>query len=136
MPGIDLTQPSEQQTRWSIFLGIMLWFLHLNTLNALTSLSCKWGWFPFKIAGLSGLQFVEALISLVVMLMMLAIIFLGWRDWRRFQPKKLIGSPRMLQNTEKDRRPLVAFIAMLLNSFLLLFVIASFVPIFVLNACR
>ena len=135
MLAIHLAEPNEQQTRWSLFLGITIWFLHMNLLNALISVSCKWGWFTFPVAGLSGLQLVEMIISLIAILAMLFMIYLAWRYWRSFQTEKPTDNPQLLQNTEEDRRPLLAFIAMLLNVFFLLFVIGTFVAIFALKAC-
>lgn len=135
MPRVQLTKAEEQQTRRSLFLGILIWFLHLNLLNALISVSCKWGWFTFPVGGLSGLQFVELVISVLAVLLMLFMIYLPWRYWRSFQTEKPTDNPQLLQETEEDRRPLLAFIAMLLNGFLFLFVIATFVPMFALKAC-
>ena len=42
MPTRKLTEAEEQQTWWSMFLGILVWFLYQNTVNALASLS-MWG---------------------------------------------------------------------------------------------
>ena len=135
MSAIQLTKPGERRTRRSLFLGITIWFLHLNILNALTSVSCKWGWLTFPVGALSGLQFVEMIISLIVLLAMLYLTYLPWREWQMFQSEKPTRNPQMLKDTEDDNRPLIAFIVMLLNSFLLLFVIATFVPILALKAC-
>jgi len=135
MPRVQLTKAEEQQTRRSLFLGISIWFLHLNLLNALISVSCKWGWFTFPTSGLSGLQLFETIISLVAMLAILFMIYLPWRNWQKFQSEKTTKNPQLLQDTEEDRRPLLAFIAMMLNGFLFLFVIATFVPMFTLKAC-
>lgn len=135
MSAIQLTKPTERRTRSSLYLGITIWFLHLNILNALTSVSCKWGWLTFPVGGLSGLQFVQLIISLIAMLLMLFMIYLPWREWQMFQSEKPARNPQMLQDTEEANRPLIAFIAMCLNSLLLLFVIATFVPIFTLKAC-
>jgi threonine/homoserine/homoserine lactone efflux protein len=84
---------------------------------------------------LSGLQFVESIISLIAILAMLFMIYLPWRNWQNFQSKKTAQNPQLLQDTEEDRRPLMAFVAMSLNGFLFLFVIATFVPMFALKAC-
>ncbi len=135
MPTGQLTQTQELQTRWSLFLGILVWFLHQNILNAIISVSCKWGWFTFPVGGLSGLQLVEMAITLIALLAILVLIYLPWRNWRNFQSKRPTDNPQLLQETEEDRRPLLAFIAMLLNGFFFLFVIATFVPTFVLKAC-
>ncbi len=135
MPSIDLSQPSEQQTRWSLFLGILVWFLHLNIVNALISVSCKWGGLTAPVGGLSLLQIVSAIISVISLLLILFFIFLGWRNWRSFQTEKPTGNPEMLQDTEKYRRPLMAFLAMSLNGFLFVYTLATLVPMFALKAC-
>lgn len=135
MPAINLSEPSEQQTRWSMFLGILIWFLHLNILNSLTAISCKWGWFYFDIAGMPGLQFVEGLITLIAIVPIGVAIYLPWRMWRSFQDKKPIQNPELFKDTEEDRRSLMAFVAMLLNSLFLLFLIGSFVPLIAFKAC-
>jgi len=114
---------------------MIVWFVHLNVAYNLASLACTWGWFSFTVVGISGLQLVEAIITLVTMLVMLFLIYLPWREWRRFQTEAPPSNPHVLEDTEKDSRPLVAFIVMLLNSFFFLFVIALFVPIFALSAC-
>src|SRR5436190_22720545 len=110
MPTIDLSKPSEQQTQWSLILGITIWFLHLNIVNALISVSCKWGGLTAPIGGLSGLQFVEALITLITIVVMLFLIYLPWRNWQSFQTEKSMTNPDMLRDTEEYRRSLMAFI--------------------------
>jgi len=135
MPAINLSKPNEQQTHWSLFLGITIWFLHLNILDALISVSCKWGGLTFPVAGLSGLQFVEGIITLITILAMLFLIYLPWRQWRSFQTRQPTTNPQLLQDTEEDRPPLVAFIAMALNGFLILYILATFVPMLSLKAC-
>jgi uncharacterized membrane protein len=130
-----VTKAEEQQTRKSLFLGITIWFLHLNILNALISVSCKWGGLTFPVGGLSGLQLLEGILTLITVLAMLYFIYLPWRQWRNFQTEKPPANPKMLQETEEDRPPLVAFIAMALNGFLVLYTIATFVPAFALKAC-
>ncbi len=112
-----------------------VWFLQLNTLNALTSVSCNWGWFSASIAGMPGLRFVQMLITLVALALMLLLIYLPFRNWRRWLTEKAADGHRTLENTENDRRAMLAFIAMLLNGLFFLFVIATFVPMFALNAC-
>src|SRR5581483_2638293 len=131
----QLFEGEERQTRWSLFLGMTIWFLHLNTLNALTSVSCRWGWFDLTIAGISGLKIVELIITLIAIVLMLVVIYVPARNWLRFQSDKPTDNPRMLQETEQDRRPLLAFIAMLLNSLFLIYVFAFFVPMLAPHAC-
>ncbi len=135
MPKIDLSQPSEQQTRWSLFLGILIWFLHLNTMNALIGVSCKWGGLTVPVDGSSGLQILGAVLTLIVVLALLFLIYLPWRNWRSFQTEEPVQNPDLLRDTEVYRRPLMAFVAMMLNGFLLLYSIAVFVPMLSLKAC-
>ena len=105
--------------------------------------------FVFSIAaaftGLSSL--LALLVALLALLLAVAfaglcavrifarLIILPWRNWREFQTEKPPDNPRLLQDTEKDRRPLLAFVALLLNSLFFLFVVASFVPMLALNPC-
>lgn len=135
MPRRTLTNAEDQQTVWSLVLGLTIWFLHFNILNMLTSLACKWGWFSFTIAGIPGIQIIEMIISLIALLLMLFMTYLPLRNWRSFQTKEPTHNPKLLHDTEKDRRPLLAFVAMLMNTILSLFVLTSFVLLFFLNAC-
>jgi len=125
-----------RQTKRCLLLGIALWFLTLNVVYALASVGCYRGWFPFSLAGFSGLQIMETVVTLASLAVMLRLILLPWRAWRSFQSKKPLSNPHLLEDTENDRVALVAFVATLLNSAFLLFVIASFVPILALSACR
>ena len=135
MPAIDLSKPSESQVRWSLFSGIAVWFVHLVVLDALISVSCKWGGLTVPVGPFSGLQFVEAVINLISVLAMLFLIYLPWRQWRTFQSENPVRNDDLLQDTEKYRRPLMAFIAMMLNTFILIYMIATFVPVFALKTC-
>lgn len=125
----------ERQTRISLVLGIVVWFLHLNITYGLTSLACRWGWFSFVAGGLSGLHVMQIVITLAAMAIMVVLIYRAWRHWRAFQTQPPAINPHLLADTEKDRRPLIAFVAMLANSLFLLFIVAQFVPLFALNAC-
>jgi hypothetical protein len=130
------TEHDLQQTTRSLLFGIVLWFVHLNVAYALPSLTCKFGWLSFSVAGLSGLQVVETIITLFTIPLMLLVIHLPWRAWRGFQTEEPLSNPHLLQDTEKDRLALVAFVVTLLNSAFLLFAIASVVPIVVFSTCR
>ena len=129
------TEHDDLRTRRSLLFGVIVWFVHLNVVYGLASLACRWGWFPFTVAGMSGVQLVEIVITLVTASAMLFLIYQPWREWRAFQTGAPPTNPHLLEDTEKDRRPLVAFIVMLLNSFFLLFVIAFLAPVFALSAC-
>jgi len=135
MPRAQLTKAEEQQTKISLFLGITIWFLHLNILNGLISVSCKWGGLTFPVGGLSGLQLLEVGITLITILAMVYFIYLPWRNWRSFQTEKPVDNPELIEDTEEKRQSLMAFIAMSLNAFLVLYMLATFVPMFFLKAC-
>jgi hypothetical protein len=135
MPRAQLTKAEEQQTRRSLFLGITIWFLHLNILDALISVSCKWGGLTYPVGGLSGLQILEVVITLISVLGMLYLVYLPWRNWQSFQTEKPTDNPELMQDTEEKRQSLMAFIAMALNGFLVLYMLATFVPTFFLKAC-
>jgi hypothetical protein len=125
----------EKQTGLALFFGVIVWFLHLNVVYGLPSLACRWGWFSFTVAGLSGVQFVELLLTILAGVLLVGCIYLSWRDWRRFQTVKPPQNPRMLRETEHDRRPLIAFVTMLLNALFLLYVLGFILPILTLNPC-
>ncbi len=131
----DIPRSDDRASRWCLFLGILIWFADLNTVYALPSLACEWGWFNFTLAGISGLTIVEALISLVAIALMLYMIYLPWRIWRRLQIEKPESNPHLLRDTESHRRTLMPFVTMLVNGFFLLFIIATFVPMLALNVC-
>lgn len=125
----------ERRTKRSLLFGVILWFMHLNVAYGLGSLSCKWSWLSDQVVGVPGLLFVEALLTLAALVLMTYLIYLPWRDWRTYQSQPATSNPGMLSDTEKDRRPMLAFITMLLNGLFLLFIIGNFVPIIALNPC-
>jgi len=135
MPRAQLTQVEEQLTRRSLFLGITVWFLHLNITNALISVSCKWGGLTFPVGGLSGLQLVSAGLSLITILGLLYLIYLAWRNWRSLQSEPPPRNPRLIEDTDAKRQALMAIVAMGLNSFLAVYVLATFVALLSLKAC-
>ncbi len=137
MPGstTGLTPKQQQQSQRMMMLGMIVWFLHLNLLNALTSVACKWHWLTMTIAGMETLQFVDILISAIALLIMAYMIYVPWRNWRSLQREKPLRNPHMLRDTEEDRGALLSFVAMMANSFFFLFVIATFVPMLALVAC-
>jgi hypothetical protein len=125
----------ERQTKVCLFAGILIWFVELNVIYALPSLTCKWNWFPFSVGPLSGLQFVQTMIALIGLVLMLVAIYLPYRNWREYQTEQPPQNPHMLQDTEKERQSLLAFIVMMANSFFLLFILGLFVLIFTLKPC-
>jgi hypothetical protein len=134
-PSAPRTDHDERQTWRSLLLGSVVWFVYLNLVYGVASLSCKWNWFAANQPGPSRLLLVETLLTLLALPLLLVFIYLPWRDWRRFQTKRPPDNPHLLEDTEKDRRPLVAFITMLLNGLYFLFALATLVPVFALSPC-
>ena len=128
-------QTADQPAKRSLLLGIIVQFVHQNLVYALASVSCRWEFFAFRVAGLPGPQVVDALISLVAVVIMAWLIYVPWRSWREFQREQPVRNPESMEDTEKDPRPMVAFAAMGLNCFFLLFIIATFVPMLTLRGC-
>src|SRR3954453_4334972 len=117
----ETVRVNDRRTWQSLFFGIVVWFLDLNIVYPLTSVSCHWGWFPFTIAGIPGLRFIQLVASAIAAILLIVFIVLPWRNWRPFQ-----HDPRLpMTQTEADRRPLMAYVTLLLNSLFLLFVLAS-----------
>ena len=86
---IDFSKPGEQQTRWSLYLGILVWFLHLVVLHSLISVSCKWGGLTVPVGNLSGLQFVEAVLHLIAMALLAARARVNAADGGGYTPLHL-----------------------------------------------
>ena len=126
---------SERQTWIGLALGSAVWFLHLNLAYGLASVSCSWGWLTEKVAGAPSLLWLETALTVLALVLMGYAIFLPWRDWRQYQSAKPSENPRLVEESEADRRPMVAFMTVLLNGLLFLFVLAAFVPIWTLNPC-
>jgi hypothetical protein len=55
--------------------------------------------------------------------------------WQSYQEKRPVNNPQILENTEEKRQALMAFIAMGLNGFFAVYVLATFVATFSLKAC-
>jgi threonine/homoserine/homoserine lactone efflux protein len=127
----EVIPPDDRTTRRNLLLGVVVWFAHLNLVNALTSLTCQWGWFSFTIAGIPGLRFIQLTISLIAGLIFAYLIYQSWRVWR---PARANGQQTLTQ-TEADRRSLMAFVTMLLNGLFFLFMLASLVLVLSINAC-
>ena len=121
----DTITPDDRTTWRSLLLGVVVWFVYFNLVNALTSLTCQWGWFSFTIAEIPGVVSVIA---------GLALTFLIYQSWRIWHPMQADGQ-QVLERTEADRRPLMAFVTMLLNGLFLVFMLASIVLVLSINAC-
>jgi threonine/homoserine/homoserine lactone efflux protein len=129
------TEQVNRDNRRSLLLGIVVWFLHQNIIYGLTSLSCTWSWLPFTFGGISGMKVIETLITLIALLVIGYLIYVTYGTWRSSQTRKPGENPKLMQDTEKERRPFSAFVVMGMNAFFFLFILATFVNIFTLNPC-
>lgn len=128
----DPIPDNDRQTWLSLIGGAAIWFVHLNLVYPLTSLACKWEWFPFTDAGMTSLRTLQILITGIAAVLVFIMIYLSWHIWRRFQTHQ----QQMLSQTESDRRPFMAFVALGLNLFFLAFIVSSVVPILALSPCN
>src|SRR4051812_46300602 len=91
------TTPVNDRRTWQCLLfGVAIWFLHLNLVYPLTSISCHWGWFPFTVAGIPGLRFIQLVVTAIAGVLLVTLIYMPWRNWRPFQRK----SQNAAQTTE------------------------------------
>lgn len=127
----EYLQQSDRRVWISLVGGIAVWALHLMIVYPLTSLTCRWGWFSSTIAGMAGLHFVQMVVTVIAALLMIILGISAMREWRRNRSDE----ESMLQETASARRPLMAFVAMVLNGFFLLAILLSFVPIFAIEPC-
>ena len=130
-----LPPKEQQQTQRSMLLGMLVWFLDLTVLNALNSVACEWHWLTNMIGWMDVLQFLEIAVSIIALALIGYLTFMAWRNWRTVQRKQPAQDEHTFEHTEQDRGALLSFLAMGLNSFLFLFVIATLVLMFSFTAC-
>jgi hypothetical protein len=129
------TQSKQEHPNRLIWLGLVggtiVWFLHFNIDYPLTSLACRWGWFPWTVAGMPGLKVVQLTVSIVSAVLVASLGWLCLREWRR------TGSDEddEKRETEAVRMSFMAFVVALLNGLYLVIIVLSMVPILTLNAC-
>lgn len=131
----QLPQQNQKQTHRTLYLGPTLWIVDFLLLDGLNSVSCKWAFLTYPLAGLTAVQWLEIAITLAAMLVMAYLVYLPWRNWRRLQPRQPLENPHVLRDTERDRGAFLAFLTMGLNSFFFLFTLATLVPMLALKAC-
>jgi hypothetical protein len=125
----------EQVGRRDLGLGILVWFLHQNIAYQFNSVACKWAFLTQPAGGITVLQWVELVITLIALAAMAYLIYRPWQAWRRIEARRPVTDRHLIGRTEDDRGGFMAFVAMGLNGFLLLFVIFSIVPVLALKAC-
>ncbi len=130
-----LPQEKQSQNHRMLIWGPTLWLVDFLLLDSLNSVSCKWAFLTWPLAGLTAVQWLEVAISLVALALMAWMTYVPWRNWRELQHRKPVDNPHALSDTESDRGAFLAFLAMGLNVFFLLFVIGTLVPMLALKAC-
>ncbi|GAB4515331.1 MAG: hypothetical protein OHK0046_18630 [Anaerolineae bacterium] len=117
---------SSGQLWFSLAVGTVVWALHLMIVYPLTSLTCRWGWFPFDFAGLSGLQVVQSIATVIAAAI---TIIAGWLAYRNFQ--RLDDD----QGMKSDRHVFMAQLGLALNILYTALIVVAFVPILTLPQC-
>src|SRR5512142_3369331 len=130
-----LPQQDQKQNHSALIWGATIWLVDFLLLDSLNSISCKWAFLTWPLAGLTAVQWLEIGISLVALALIAWTTYVPWRNWRALQPRKPVDNPRVLGDTERDRGAFLSFLAMGLNAFFMLFVIGTLVPMLALKAC-
>jgi hypothetical protein len=128
----EIKQEHPNRPVWLALVGgTLVWFLHFNIDYPLTSLACRWGWFPWTVAGMPGLKVVQLTVSIVSAVIVAALGLSCLREWRR------AGSDEddEKRETESARVSFMAFVTALLNGLYLVIIVLSFVPVLTLNPC-
>ncbi len=130
-----LPQENQKQNHSTLIWGVVIWLVDFLLLDSLNSVSCKWAFLTWPLAGLAAVQWLEVAISIVALLLIGYLIYLPWRNWRSLQKKKPAKNPKAMAETQRDRGAFLAFLSMGLNTFFLIFVIGTLVPMLALKAC-
>ncbi len=130
-----LPQQDQKQNHRTLIWGALIWLTDFLLLDALNSVSCKWAFLTWPLAGLAAVQWLEIAISLVALLLIAWMVYVPWHNWRALQKRKPADNPHVLADTERDRGAFLAFLSMGLNIFFLLFVIGTLGPMLALKAC-
>src|SRR5512138_1369620 len=131
----QLPKTEQQQNHRLLVLGMLIWFIHENLIYGLNNVSCKWAFLNFNLGGLAALQWLEIAIAVIALALIAWVLSLSWHNWRTLQAQRLSNDPQLVERTEEDRGGFLAFLAVGLNFFSLLFVLGTFVPMFALKAC-
>ena len=131
----QLPKTEQQQNHRLLYLGMLTWFIHENLIYGLNNVSCKWAFLNNNVDGLAALQWLEIAIAVIALALIAWVLVLSWQNWRIVQTARPARSPDTLQRTEQDRGGFLAFLAIGLNFFALLFVLGTLIPMLTLKAC-
>lgn len=110
----------------SLAAGVVVWVIHLFVVYALTSLTCVWGWFPFEVGGLSGLQVVHIVVTIIAALITVMAGFLAFQNKKRLREQI---------PADTNRHYFMAQLGVALNLLFTALILLSLIPILSLPAC-
>lgn len=113
------------QLWFSLGAGVAVWLLHLMIVYPLTSLTCEWGWFPFTVAGLDGLQIIQIIVTIIAAAITIVAGYLGLQNARQLRTTAV----------NADRHYFMAWLALALNILFAALIVIAIVPIVTLPIC-
>ncbi len=114
------------QLWFSLVAGTVVWALHLMIVYPLTSLTCEWGWFPFTVGTLTGLQVVQIVATVISGLITLIAGVFAFRNRQHLMND---------DSLEINRHRFMAELGLALNIIFTALIVISLVPIFLLPPC-
>jgi hypothetical protein len=136
-----LQEPDVRLTL-SLVGGTLVWGLYFSSMHALTSLSCRFGWFGVP-GATSGLRLVQIVCTIAAAALIVVAGFIAYNLWRSTRRTASSDSgvpgqpiePGNLEQTIAAYTPFIAFVLVLLNALYLLIILISLAPIATLAPC-
>ncbi len=114
------------QLWFSLVAGTIVWMLHLMIVYPLTSLTCEWGWFPFMVGALSGLQVIQLVVTVIAAVITIVAGYFA------FQSRRRLGNGGM---PDTSRHRFMAWLGLALNIMFTALIVISVIPILTLPPC-
>ncbi len=114
------------QLWFSLVAGTVVWVIHLMIVYPLTSLTCEWGWFPFTVGPLTGLQVVQIVVTVISGLITVVAGVFAYRNRQRLMND---------ESLEVNRHRFMSELGFALNVIFTALIVISLVPILVLPQC-
>ncbi len=128
LPQDDHAPPGVK--RWQLWFslgaGVALWGLHLMIVYPITSLTCEWGWFPFSVGVLSGLQFVQIVVTVIAAAATLLAGYFALQNLQR------LGNGEV---PDANRHRFMAYLGITLNILFFMLIVVTLIPIALLPPC-
>ncbi len=122
---------SRGQMVFALLGGLVAWALHLITVYGPVSFACQRNALMGRVAGLTTLQVIQLVATIVAAVIVLGAALTALQGWRRLRDEAngqsfvMNGSPY----------PFLMFVGFLLNGLFLLSIIASLLPILIIEPC-